>query len=382
MFTDISKNSKENAANTEEFFVNVNDILAGFVELDSSFKVKKFNGNARRFYQNYFNCTIEEGTNLYETILQSSNHSAVEEILSVIDSGERGGFEMECIRKCSQHKWFHFDVNPKFGKRKMINGIVILSLDVSDFFEAKAQLEKDQQRNVLVSKATNDIIWDWDIVNDEMYRTQNQNESFITNESGASTEYTWLSNMHPDDLERVRKSVSEALYKKKAEYWEAEYRYRNAGKKYKYVYDKGYIIYNDAGDPIRMVGAMRDITQHKKNLKSLEKKNTALQEFAYILSHNTRAPLVNIMSCVELLRHHKDELTPEFWQLLQAMEKSANNLDKTIKELNAICDITVDHGKKNYMMRLSELVSNFNIRKFLSRKQSGTRQDKIVKALT
>jgi PAS domain S-box-containing protein len=73
---------------------------------------------------------------------------------------------------------------------------------------------------------------------------------------------------HPDDKERVVKSVRSAL-EQKVDYWTEEYRYRRADGSVAHVIDRGYFIYDKDRNPLRMIGAMVDITS-RVNLAEAE----------------------------------------------------------------------------------------------------------------
>jgi signal transduction histidine kinase len=73
------------------------------------------------------------------------------------------------------------------------------------------------------------------------------------------THQWWQERLHPEDAARVIASVRLAL-EAKADYWTEEYRYLRADRTYAYVVDRGYIIYDEHKNPVRMIGAMVDIT--------------------------------------------------------------------------------------------------------------------------
>jgi two-component system sensor histidine kinase UhpB len=68
--------------------------------------------------------------------------------------------------------------------------------------------------------------------------------------------------LHPDDKQDVLNSLEETIAGTKDQ-WTKEYRFLCGNGNYKYVLDRGYIIRNSEGQAVRMIGAMRDITEQR-----------------------------------------------------------------------------------------------------------------------
>ena len=123
-------------------------------------------------------------------------------------------------------------------------------------------LRESQDRFQFVARATNDAVWDWDLVSHALW----WNEGVETRSSATPPEQVgpdvawWYETIHPDDRERVKRDIHAAV-ERGAESWSAEYRYRRADGTYANVYDRGYVLHDADGRPTRMIGAMMDITQ-------------------------------------------------------------------------------------------------------------------------
>jgi PAS domain S-box-containing protein len=128
----------------------------------------------------------------------------------------------------------------------------------------QAALQTSDERFRLVSRATNDGIWDWDLVTGEVWWNENLGTTFgyAPQEMEAGVE-GWKSHIHPDDRERVHQSILSAIKDGQAG-WVEEYRFLRRDGSYADVLDRGYVSRDAGGRPLQMVGAMTDVSQRKR----------------------------------------------------------------------------------------------------------------------
>jgi PAS domain S-box-containing protein len=168
----------------------------------------------------------------------------------VLPSGER--------RLCKVYK---FPINNSNGQVWM-GGI---ALDITDHVSRQDQLQASIERYRQVIKATSEAIWDWDVLADQVHRGEGFRNLFGTDLGTAPMEMR-NSFVHPDDRERIRKSLEEAL-NSDVGHWEEEYRFLCLDGNYKICADRASIIRNRKGQATRLIGAMRDIT-HQRQLEA------------------------------------------------------------------------------------------------------------------
>lgn len=141
---------------------------------------------------------------------------------------------------------------------------------IQDITQAKFQREKEKaetkkfkNRYEIISRATNDALYDWDIISDKVWRNDTARILFgCYDDASLASTHWWHNNIHPSDKTRVIESLKDVL-KFKKKFWTSEYRFECASGLYKHVLDQAYIEYDDAGTPYRRIGSMRDISKHK-----------------------------------------------------------------------------------------------------------------------
>jgi PAS domain S-box-containing protein len=116
----------------------------------------------------------------------------------------------------------------------------------------------DEEKLILSAKASADAIYDWDMVAGLTTWNHGLQSLFGYDSDSVKAHHWWEEHIHPDDQERVIKSIT-AASDTRSDYWTDEYRFRRADGTYAFVVDRGYFIYDDQ-KPLRQIGAVIDIT--------------------------------------------------------------------------------------------------------------------------
>lgn len=211
--------------------------------------------------------------------------------------------------------------------------LVGATIDISSIIERKNALKLANKRFSYAMKATQEMIWDWDLVNNTIDRST-AFEKLIGPESDdlPSPDYSWYELVSKKDQKRVKASLDRALSNPKITIWSEEYEiYPRNGKK-AYVTDRAFIIRNSEGKAIRMVGATLDVTKSREMMKAIETQNKVLKEIAWEQAHIVRAPLARIKG---LLEYFDDPLNREMDQqeIIQLIKDSTDELDCIVTKI-------------------------------------------------
>lgn len=128
---------------------------------------------------------------------------------------------------------------------------------------AERELREARERLQLVSRATNDAVYDWDIESGTIWWNECMETVFGYSTADAPLDIDWWNEqIHPDDRERTFLGLRKVI-ESGGEYWTTEYRFRRRDGTYANVYDRGFLVYRDSR-PLRMIGSMMDITARKR----------------------------------------------------------------------------------------------------------------------
>jgi len=203
---------------------------------------------------------------------------------------------------------------------------------------AEAAVRASDERFQIVTKATNDAVWDWDLKTSKVWWNEGVFTLFGYDVGRNETDRDWwLERIHSHDREAVEKSLSEVVRGQELS-WVDEYRFRCADGSYKDVYDRGYIVRDPVGGATRMIGAMLDVTERKRAevtlrraKESAESANRAKDEFLANVSHEIRTPMNAILGMTEFALD--TPLTDVQRQCLHTVKMAGDNLLGLINDL-------------------------------------------------
>jgi len=140
---------------------------------------------------------------------------------------------------------------------------------ILESYEKEQRLQISYERFGYVTKATSDAIWDWNLVDDKTFCGDGFSE--ILGETLTEDQWNlnvWLGYIHNEDRSLIMDTVTKVMAGNDNR-WEHEYRVRKADGRYGYVSDRAYIIRDKKGKPLRIIGAIRDVTAKREEEQRL-----------------------------------------------------------------------------------------------------------------
>src|SRR6266581_7484013 len=178
-----------------------------------------------------------------------------------------------------------------------------LSSDMARGARLAHELELSDKRLSLAADSADLGLWEWDLSKDEIWVSPTRRAQLGFPVSGKITFEDLISRWHPDDRDKVRQAVRDAI--KNGKDYDAEFRRVLADGSVRWVAARGRVQVNKQGNPIRLLGVSMDITARKRaeleaarqrhDLAHLARVN-ALGELSSSLAHELTHPLTAILS--------------------------------------------------------------------------------------
>ncbi len=205
--------------------------------------------------------------------------------------------------KSGQSYWLELDITPLFDAERNCTHFVAVQRDITQRKLREAALRQAQERFELISRATNDVIWDWNFSTDRLWWNDAMTAVFgyALSELEPGPE-SWTKRIHHDDLDRVLHGFYKVVDGDEV-LWSDEYRFLRSNGQYANVFDRGFVNRDDTGKVTRMVGSMHDITERMKMEQRLREsqKLEAVGHLTGGVAHDFNNLLTVIMGNAEMM---------------------------------------------------------------------------------
>lgn len=282
------------------------------------------------------------------------------------DAKAEADFSLHQTRQFGQRKWL-FSLYPKSGAYANDQQIIEVLLLLGALFlsclsgsytyflmrsyqavETKTQdLQKSEQRFALAAAGTSVGIWDWTNIDDDTQFWSSQFYNLLGYESGeiSASKKQFDAIIHPGDIERTHKMMD--VHLKDEGDFDIEYRLRTKSGGYKWFRGSGRVGRDKNGIPTRFVGSIQDIHRQKTAevaiqayAEELKRSNAELEQFAYVASHDLKAPLSGIHKLAELIelniQNQKFEETENYLALMKGRIIRLQNLLASLLDYSRI----------------------------------------------
>lgn len=258
------------------------------------------------------------------------------------------------------HRWIKTDKYPYLDPTTNEQTLLVVSLDITDQKATEAELEtkteslrdtvkklkESMSRFNLATEGSSVGIWEWPIETREaLYWSPVYYEllGYLDKEIPASFE-AFEKSIHPDDHKGFFEEVDLCLAEQRK--LKIETRLRNKKGQYKWFLVSGRGEWDENAQPLRIIGSIMDIHQLKTAIVKaeeysleLENANKELENFAYISSHDLKAPLRSIDNLAIWIGEDLEEvLTEDASKKLALIRSRVSRLEDMLKDILAYTD--------------------------------------------
>jgi PAS domain S-box-containing protein len=339
----------------------------GFIEWDNQLHIKSLSKQAEEI----FGWSIEEFSENEKTGYNQVYEEDQPWVFKISEQLLSGEVERNKVLNRNYTKdgrviwceWFNSVLKDKDGKV-----ITIMSL-VQDVTERKTIEErlaynetslKEAQAIARVGNWEINMVRNSQVWSDEMYNIFGIDKAEVT-----PSPELFLSFIHPGDSAYAIEKVGEAF--KTLQNSSFDFRFIRKDGVIRHGYSEWSFEFDKNRNPVRLFGIVQDITERKlaemertKMVNELMLRNKDLEQFAYIISHNLRAPVANILGAANELK--VPGLSAEEKDLLgQGLNESVSRLDNVVKDLNYILQVKHNINEPKEKVCFSELVDEIKI---------------------
>ena len=163
-------------------------------------------------------------------------------------------------------------------------GLLAIGQDITERVQVESQrdasleaLRVSEERFDLAVQGSEAGLWDWDIPDNSLYWSPRFKELLGYADDELEVDFhTFESHLHPDDKEHTEAAIEDHL-KDRGRY-DVEQRLRTKSGEYRWFQSRGQVLWDEAGNPLRMVGSTTDITQRKRAESQRDAALEALKE--------------------------------------------------------------------------------------------------------
>jgi len=165
-----------------------------------------------------------------------------------------------------------------------------------------------------------------------------------------------LDRTHPDDIERMKKKIeqieSEDVEEKLTQ--DSEFRVMRADGTYIWVNNKRSLLKDEQGNPVAVVGNVRDISVKKRQMDRLDKSLTEKQTLLAEIHHRVKNNLAIVSSLIELQKDGMDNEQQIAFRDVQSRIKSIALIHEKLYENTIFSEVELS----GYLRELAEMISH------------------------
>jgi PAS domain S-box-containing protein len=206
---------------------------------------------------------------LWVDSIHPDDRPMVDDAIVNMDKGEFYTIEYRIKRKDGQWIW----LKEVFMFKSVIDGEIIIEGHATDITSQKhieLELEDAKMRFDYAMQATNDGLYDWNLLTNEIYYSPNWKKMVGYAEDELPNDFSvWEQLTHPEDVKKSWEMLNEHLLGKRQSF-DMEFRMKHKQGHWVDILSRARALFNEQGKAYRVIGTHVDITERKKIKQKLE----------------------------------------------------------------------------------------------------------------
>ena len=209
---------------------------------------------------------------------QKSKEKFIKAKKNLINNGIYYDIELQITSLKNKKCWIQEIGEPIYNDEKDIIGIRGVVRDITSLKNSQEELKRSNERYKFINLATNDAVWDWDLLTDDIYRNKEGFEKVFGFDDTINLEEMQMDDyVHPDDKDRIQKSLKEIIKDPQQNNFCFEYAFLSPNGNSLYIEDRGFILRTKNGVAKRIIGAATNVTKRNTFENSLQDAYSNLQ---------------------------------------------------------------------------------------------------------
>src|SRR5256886_1825079 len=253
----------------------------------------------------------EMGNGWAEGVHPDDLQSCLKIYTEAFDAREAFVMQYRLRRKDGEYRWVSDQGVARYDAQGNFAGYIGSCMDVTELINKDQALRQSEERMRLAADAVNLGIWEWDLRKNEAWVPNTRRAFLGLPASGKITLEHFISRVHPDDRNRIRQAIDDAIHSGKD--YDSEFRMILSDGSVRWMSSRASVRFDANAKPARLLGISIDITarkqaelealQHREELSHLSRV-AAVGELTASIAHELNQPLSGITSNAKIGRAH------------------------------------------------------------------------------
>ena len=258
-----------------------------------------------------------------------------------------------------QNEVHHFELSfsPVTGNSGEIVGCCVYRRDITSNINMMSDLRQSELSLKEAQEIANMGNWNWDMKEDtvkwssQLYLIYGKDSMHFDVNIESVKEI-----IHPEDLEKVGNVIERSIANRSPH--DITYRILTSDGNIRYIHQKGIVITDKEGIPIRMAGTAHDVTTLEEANQKIIHQYRELQNFVYIISHNVRSPIATLLGLINIL---EVDTKDSDYEIIKNIHETVHVLDETIKDLNHSLSLKKIDQSHYCEVNLNEVINEIKV---------------------